>query len=183
MTGTHALRYIGTILLAGTCIAIVQGGAGVITAQAPRSADTSDAAVSALVSELRALRTQLTESSQRGLRLQLLIGRIQMQEQRIAHLDRQRSEVTAKLSEQMSNLMRMRGQIQVVGTGCDPSIDRRECENMIRAVKTELATQEAAEQRLRAQEADLTNAVSAEQGRWSDFNARLDELDRSLSNR
>jgi len=170
-------------LLAGTCIAIVQGGAGVITAQAPRSADTSEAAVSALVSEIRALRGQLTESSQRGLRLQMLMGRIQMQEQRIAYLDRQRSEVTAKLSDQMSNVMRMRTQIQMVGTGCDPSVERRECENHMRAVKQELATQEAAEQRLRAQEADLETAVSTEQGRWSDFNARLDELDRSLSAR
>jgi len=34
---------------------------------------------------------------------------------------------------------------------------------------------------MRLQEADLTGAIASEQGRWQDFNARLDELDRSLT--
>jgi chromosome segregation ATPase len=180
---TGALRIIGIALLAAAGVAVVQGGSGVIVAQTPRAADSSEAAVSALVSEVRALRAQLSESSQRGLRLQLLMGRIQMQEQRIAYLDRQRSDITAKLSDQTSALARMRTQTQILDGGCDPSVARRECDNMIRAVKHEMATQEAAEQRLRAQETDLANALSTEQSRWSDFNSRLDELEQSLSGR
>jgi hypothetical protein len=184
---TRAFRIIGIVVLAGTCIAIVQGGAGVITAQGPRTADSSDAAVSALVAEVRALRTQLVENSQRGLRLQLLMGRIQMQEQRIAYLDRQRSEITTKLSDHVANVARMRGQAEMISGGgaCNlvPDRERRDCEFNVRVVKQELATQEAAEQRMRAQESDLLNAVSEERGRWSDFNARLDELERELASR
>jgi chromosome segregation ATPase len=157
----------------------------VIVAQTPRAADSSEAAVSALVSEVRALRAQLSESSQRGLRLQLLMGRIQMQEQRIAYLDRQRSDITAKLSDQTAGVARMRVQTQISGADCSsvPDRERRDCEFNVRVVKQELTTQEAAEQRLRAQETDLANALSTEQSRWSDFNSRLDELEQSLSGR
>jgi hypothetical protein len=33
---------------------------------------------------------------------------------------------------------------------------------------------------LQEQEAELMNALAAEQARWSDFNVRLDNLERSL---
>ena len=38
-------------------------------------------------------------------------------------------------------------------------------------------------QQIQAEEADAVNALAQEQGRWNDFNARLDELERSLSRR
>ncbi len=47
-------------------------------------------------------------------------------------------------------------------------------------MKRQLADQHAREQQLRAQERDLENALSAEQARWSEFNSRLDELERAL---
>jgi hypothetical protein len=40
-----------------------------------------------------------------------------------------------------------------------------------------------AEQQLRAQEAEAAANLAAEQGRWNDFNMRLDELERSLPTR
>ena len=46
--------------------------------------------------------------------------------------------------------------------------------------KQQLADQETREQQLRNQETELTNALSAEQARWSDFNARLDELEQAI---
>jgi len=33
---------------------------------------------------------------------------------------------------------------------------------------------------LRGQESELAAQIAAEQGRWADFNGRLDELERSL---
>jgi hypothetical protein len=33
---------------------------------------------------------------------------------------------------------------------------------------------------LRAQESELSAQIASEQGRWQDFNSRLDELERSL---
>jgi hypothetical protein len=40
-----------------------------------------------------------------------------------------------------------------------------------------------AEQQLRAQEAEVNANLAGEQGRWNEFNARLDELERSLTTR
>ena len=40
-----------------------------------------------------------------------------------------------------------------------------------------------AEQQLRAQEAEAIANLSGEQGRWNEFNARLDELERSMPGR
>ena len=39
------------------------------------------------------------------------------------------------------------------------------------------------EQQLRAQEAEAIANLSGEQGRWNEFNVRLDELERSLPTR
>jgi hypothetical protein len=62
-----------------------------------------------------------------------------------------------------------------------PSADaRRECEANFSRMKQQLADQQAREEQLRAQGRDLENALSAEQARWSDFNSRLDELERAL---
>ena len=37
--------------------------------------------------------------------------------------------------------------------------------------------------KLRLQEQDLLQAIGTEQGRWADFSARLDELERALTRR
>jgi hypothetical protein len=50
-------------------------------------------------------------------------------------------------------------------------------------MKAQLAMLDANLARLRAEEAEAVNALSAEQGRWVDLNARLDELERSLAPR
>lgn len=57
---------------------------------------------------------------------------------------------------------------------------RRDCEANMTMRKQQLADQETREQQLRNQESGLANALSAEQARWSDFNARLDELERAI---
>jgi hypothetical protein len=37
-----------------------------------------------------------------------------------------------------------------------------------------------AERQLRVQESELTGMIELEQGRWQEYNVRLDELERSL---
>jgi septal ring factor EnvC (AmiA/AmiB activator) len=62
-----------------------------------------------------------------------------------------------------------------------PSADaRRDCESNVSQMRRRLADQQAREEQLRAQQRDLENALSAEQARWSEFNSRLDELERAL---
>jgi hypothetical protein len=156
-------------------------------AQAPAAArgDASDAAVNALVTEVRALRADMQAASRNQLRAQMLLGRVQMQEQRLAYLDKQRADASnaAALQEQMLvPLLRFApsaGDL-CASTPATPAEQKRDCENNVRGMRQQLDAQQSRVQQLRAQENDLTNALAAEQARWSDFNSRLDELERSL---
>ena len=165
--------------------AMIAGGRGELLAQAPAAAraETGDAAVTALVAEVRALRTDLAEAARNQLRAQMLMGRVGMQEQRLAYLDKQRSDVITQLAVQAQMTSGIRGQVQNADAGgCNgvPAEQRRDCESMATMLKRQLADQDAREQQLRTAENELTNALSAEQARWSDFNARLDELERAI---
>jgi hypothetical protein len=133
----------------------------------------------------RALRGDLAEAAQRSLHSQLLLGRLQMQEQRLTYLDRQRSEVTATLMQQTTVTAGIASQVKRMES-CDVSPDprpRQECELMAENFKRQLSGQQKMEQQLRARESDLLNTVATEQALWSDFNARLDELERALTRR
>ena len=161
------------------------GAAVLVASQQQRPSDSSEAAVSALVAEVRALRADLAESAQRSVRSQLLLGRLQMQEQRLTYLDRQRSEVTATLMQQTTITAGIASQVRTMES-CDLSQDpklRRECELMAENFKRQLSGQLKMEQQLRARESELVNTVATEQALWSDFNARLDELERVLTRR
>jgi hypothetical protein len=58
---------------------------------------------------------------------------------------------------------------------------REELESALKAETTRLAQRLQVEQQLRSQDTDLTGLIATEQGRWQEFNARLDELEKSLS--
>lgn len=69
---------------------------------------------------------------------------------------------------------------------CDVSPDpksRCECELMVENFKRQLSDQLKMEEQLRARENELGNIVATEQALWSDFNARLDDLERVLTRR
>jgi chromosome segregation ATPase len=59
-----------------------------------------------------------------------------------------------------------------------PPDDRSD--DQIRALKLQLEQGQKREQDLRAQESAASGTLAAEQSRWTDFNARLDALERSL---
>jgi hypothetical protein len=154
-----------------------------VRAQSTARAESGDAAVAALVTEVRALRADMAAVARNQLRAQLLLGRVQMQEQRLAYLDKQRSDVAAQAALQSQMTSALRGRAQgFEGSGCAamPAGDpRRDCEAQAAEVKRQFAEQQAREQQLRAWESELTNSISTEQARWSEFNSRLDELERA----
>jgi hypothetical protein len=184
-----SVRTTALILGAGAIVLASVSSWSPVLAQAPatqRSA-SSDAAVDALVAEVRALRADLAQATQRSMRAQLLLGRLQMQEQRLAYLDRQRSETAARALEASRATAGMVAQVeQFDGGGCLASPtpqQRRDCEQMAAQFKRQLGTQQAFEQHLLYHENDLTNALAQEQARWSDVNGRLDDLERTLNAR
>jgi chromosome segregation ATPase len=152
-----------------------------LRAQAPAS--TANDAVAALVAEVRALRTDLSQVANASVRSQLLVTRIQLQEQRLMHLDRQRTEVAAKLGEAEKERTTLAAQVKMFENpgGQVSAEQRRDVENMLGGLKAQLQAAQAGTTTLRAEQDSLLNAISTEQSRWSDFNNRLDELERSLA--
>jgi len=150
--------------------------------RAPASASASEDAVAALVAEVRALRTELSQVANASVRSQLLVTRVQLQEQRLIHLDRQRAEVTAKLGEAEKMRTMFAAQLKTFeNPGSQvPAEERRHMEEALGGLKAQFQAVQANEATLRAEQDSLLNAMSTEQSRWNDFNSRLDELERAL---
>jgi peptidoglycan hydrolase CwlO-like protein len=190
--------------LAVLVVAMVTFAAAMQTAAAQSQRGTSPDPSTALLEEVRALRAELAQLSRTSLRMQLLVARVQLQEQRIQYFDKQRVEIQSKLTaateraaQAATEIERTQEQIKSLrsapsapagpgqaGQAVDmaqflrPALDlslegsRRDAEAAAKAVE-----------QLRAQEADVMTNLTDEQGRWNEFNARLDELERSLPTR
>ena len=153
------------------------------TAQQAQQRETDP--VATLTAEFRALRAELSAAAAASLRLQLLVARLQAQEQRIIYLDRLRSEAATRRSNAERGRDELASQMRPF-TGAETTLgpeERRQAEFRMAQLKAELAIQERTLQQMQLEENDAVNALAQEQGRWNDLNARLDELERSLSQR
>lgn len=132
--------------------------------------------IAALTAELRALRAEIAGTARANIRLQLLVARLQLQEQRIIYLDRQRSDLSTRLAGVQQQRMAFEGAVKMFGdTGAGNDIAE--------GVKAQLGLQQAHEQELRAEENQVLNSIAGEQAQWNALSTRLDELERSLSAR
>jgi chromosome segregation ATPase len=151
-------------------------------AQAPASTSSSGDAVGALVAEVRALRAELLQVASASVRSQLLVARVQLQEQRLMHLDRQRADVAQKLADAERERTMLAAPLkQFENPGAQvPAEERRHMDDALVGLKAQIEAVRVNEATLRTEHDTLLNAMSTEQSRWSDFNSRLDELERSL---
>ena len=182
-------------ILAGIALAAVVMGAPALIAQSsPAQRQTPSADPSAaLLAEVRALRAEIAEVSRISLRSQLLVARVQLQEQRIIHLDRRRAEVASRVAEASERTREIAARTAGMekesenlrsGRSTLPATEveniRSEIASQLGALRADLQAAQTQEQTLRAEEADITSGLAVEQGRWNDFNSRLDELERAL---
>jgi predicted nucleic acid-binding Zn-ribbon protein len=140
-----------------------------------------------LLVEVRGLRAAMERAATVGARIQLLVARVQMQEQRIAELSRRaitvREEI-GKLDAQIAQHNAMIKQFErSVSSGRGNADEQREFEGMIEVHKQQMAITEKRRQELVSEEALLAQQIAADQGRWSDVNNQLDDLERSLTPR
>lgn len=187
MFTTHVLTR-GIVLVAVLVILAVT----VMGAQAP--ATPLQAGVSELLAEVRALRAEVNQAAGASMRMQLLLARLTLQEQRVAAAGRELVAVQGSLSAAMrerSETESEMGRLKSEPFGADmpfaahilPEVRREvqlQVQRQLPLLKDQLQRQEAREQELRNQESELLAVVSAEQGRWMEFNGRLDELERAL---
>ena len=149
--------------------------------QPPPSPNPADA----LLTEVRALRTDLNQAASASIRTQLLVARLQLQEQRINTIARQLSDVQSQLSSTGISTMttRMRQLETMLRNGALPQDERTSAEQEMTELKVAMEDTQRRADALTAQEATLTNAFSAEQSRWMELSQRLDQIERDIARR
>ena len=168
-------RFFTAAAVAGSLLVVV----GVIAAQPARTPATLDD----LLTEIRGIRADLGQTASASIRVQLLTARLTLQEQRIAVLSNQRADVLAQLAVVVKERVELEMRVKHLQSAMLEvnSEMRAEVAGALKAETPRLAQSLQAEQQLRQQETDLTAMIASEQGRWQDFNARLDDVERSLT--
>jgi uncharacterized protein YlxW (UPF0749 family) len=166
--------------LAAALIAIlVVAVTGGVTGQ-QRPAPSRAATLDDLLEELRAFRTELRDSSATSLRAQLLLARLQVQEQRVSTIWRQLAEVedrvqaTEKDGGTPEHFLKLMG----VAPGTAPPAHLAP---VIEMFKTQMAAAEKANAELKQRQAELTQLMADEQSRWNTLNAEIEALERALT--
>ncbi|HEU4893051.1 MAG TPA: hypothetical protein VFT47_15965 [Vicinamibacterales bacterium] len=179
-------RTAGVLAVLGVLLA----GWTVMRAQTPTPAAPGSVDIMpALLDEVRGLRAALEQMGSAGPRVQLALGRLQLQEQRlnaaIKRLDETHSRVAevqrqhADLQQQVVSLERsLKEGFPGPATGEGPP--REEIEHVLVVRRRELSQTATELQRLMTEESSLAHEVTSEQGRWTEFNQRLEDLERAL---
>lgn len=184
-------------IAAGAAAALIAAVAAVrVQTQGPAG---SQDIMPALLSEVRGLRAAMEQMATTGARVQLTLGRLQLQEQRVNNAVKRLDETRTKLSDSQRGLAEMQEQLGSLafvrdgfgafsvgvlhgGTG-QPTAEQIEMQKqeMEKHFTRQTAQMNAEIQRLTAEEATLAAEVAAEQARWLEFNQKLDELERGLA--
>jgi chromosome segregation ATPase len=147
-------------------------------------AQTSPGSMRELIDEVRALRTAVEQSVTLGTRAQMVVARIQLQEQRIADLSRRASALKADLksadlevSEYTNRLEAFEADISAMPSG----EARQKTEEELARSRRRLEILERHRQSLTNDEATVMQQIATEQGRWTDATNELADLERLLT--
>ena len=166
MTGVRALPMMAVLSMLT---------AGLVSAQDARPIQPPTDSAAALLVEVRGLREELKQAVGVNVRLQLLLARLGLQEGRINLVAGQLATVRQQLAGAqlaLAPVVTQMKQLQAVGT--------RDAENEAINLKPVLEMMQQGERALRDQLSQLESVLAVEQGRRTDFNARIDELESSL---
>lgn len=153
-------------------------GIGVLTlaAVAGLAAQSGAPQADPTLAELRAMRIDINERLEANIRVQLLLGRLTLQEQRTNTVVRQLAEVTEKLRANELTKGQVEGFTKMFGLDAVKADDE---ENFLTAtIRGQIEHAAKADADLKQQQAELTAALAQEQARWATFNAQLGELER-----
>jgi chromosome segregation ATPase len=179
-------RTAGLIAVSGVLLA---GWTALRAQPAPPAAPAQSDIMPALLEEVRGLRAALEQMSSAGPRVQLALGRLQLQEQRLGGTIKRLEEVRARLADVQRQQADMQQQVASLDlalkegprglSGADGP-PREEIEHVLVARRRELAQINTEVQRLNVEESALATDVTNEQARWTEFNQRLEDLERAL---
>jgi predicted nucleic acid-binding Zn-ribbon protein len=157
-------------------LALAAGTAG-------QSVTTSDP----LLAEVKALRAELNQAAGTSIRTQLLVARLQLQEQRINTIAKQLNDVQAQRTSNDFGVAQMTARIKQLEEssreGSMPADARKGLEQEAQSLKAPMNQMRQRSQELSTQESALSGQLASEQSRWMDFNGRLDEIERDIRDR
>ena len=153
---------------------------------APRGPGSADI-MPALLEEVRGLRASLEQMSSAGARVQLALGRLQLQEGRLNASLKRQDEVRQRLAEALKHQAEVQQQVAGLDREFKEQARRgsegptpEQIEDMRAHHRQQLAIFNADVQRLTAEEATIATDIANEQARWIEFNQRLEDLERAL---
>lgn len=130
-----------------------------------------------VVAEIRALRADLNDRLEATMRMQLLVARLQLQEQRTSTVVGQLRDVEARLRE--NEAARQQAAAALKMFGMDNATDADKKDNPFFALLGGATEKfDAAEAELKGQQIELTRQLADEQARWTAFNAQLDAIEK-----
>ncbi len=173
-----------------TLIGVVVAACGVVAASLAAQGTREPDVLASLLTEVRGLRQAMEQMAAAGPRVQLALGRLQLQEQRLNTMIRRlegvrdsRQAVERDYAEMQSRVSNEEEMLKNIDA--HPKRDEivRQAGGMIRELRRRMAVVAADLQRLQAEEAALQQQIAGEQARWADINRTLEELERALGRR
>ena len=134
-----------------------------------------------VVAEIRALRADLNQRLDASIRMQLMVARLSMQEQRINTVIRQLTEVQDKLKENETTRTQVTQGLKMFGMDKATDKEKEEAGFMLGPLKTAVENLDKSDAELKMRLSDLTTLLNQEQARWNGFNRVLDDLEAMLA--
>jgi hypothetical protein len=150
-----------------------------VPAQQPASAQTE------LLTEVRLLRQAIETLAGANARVQIVFGRLQLQEQRVESAAKRLDAARDALKDVNNRILQISGinkSIESSVTNSRLSAEQvEELQGEMQGGRRAIERAETERAQLLAAEADAAAILNQEQGRWSDLNRQLDELERALA--
>jgi chromosome segregation ATPase len=155
--------------------------AGVAQGQARRP----DATLDELVVEVQALRAEMNQAAAASIRAQLLVGRLQMEDQRIAGVVRELEAVQSDLAANAQARAEVAARLKTLEEAVLAATNdvREEAEKQLNAVKAAAQQADRRQQALKRRESALAKELQEDQARWHEINARLENFEQALPGR
>jgi chromosome segregation ATPase len=171
-----------TLVLA---LLILVGAGLAASSKAIENTQTSPRSQDPLLEEVRALRADLQRAATIGVRAQLLMGRLQVQEQRVTAVGVQLAEIRRQIELRQTDEAALSERIDRYEHALrDSTMDsgqRREIEDQLPVLKAQAEKLQSEQITLRNRESGLSGQLANAQSLWMNFNNRLDELEAELS--
>ena len=155
--------------------------AGVASGQAHRP----DATLDELVVEVQALRAEMNQAAAASIRAQLLVGRLQMEDQRISGVARELDTVQGDLATNAQARTEAAARMKALEddvTSATADV-REEAEQRLAAARTAAQQADRRQQALKRRESALAKELQEDQARWNEINARLENFEHAIPGR